>query len=985
MKKSNYLHLNPTASDKYKDMVFDNYGNNGENNATDNGQLLGFFPFNSSSNTNKSNGYEDASLHYGYGIRYDIDFYMTETGTVDGRPDGTAITFTFQGDDDVWVFLDGRLLLDMGGAHKNALGEINFKTKKTWISAIGQANTNNIISDNQYNSELDDSCITRSRAKVTESFSDWENRLTEGEHTITMFYMERGMLNSNLYCMFNLPTDITKLQIQNDTDFGKVNSAFLAATQYVADNDVFNYAIENKDTDQNLGSTYKALTGSDIFRNNTAGYMATQLAAGSSVTSKTETITDLNSFYLNLASFSNWKGYSAKFGIIMLNDSGGAKFQMFTDTSDDNIKKVSRDNNYNKFVILRLLPSTYETKTYSSDGWNSVINYLKSVNGTDGGYWNRAPNRPDSKSFESNRNCYKITDWNSGDWDSDYTQTVTTTNQHTYKFNYSATADSDGFIPMISTSGGVTYEVRDYMAKDSYDNVLPVVYDSRQYNGAGDSNIVSLQYGELASFSKQFQANSRMRVTQLDSLSGISSGSRVTNAGYNDSAGRTVSKYYSTYVKSQGNTDGLEKLPSAGIYKGIDVSGIALADAATMYEQASGGDYVLKDALASKNYSNNTVINLQRNKTGEDVVTNYSFSDPEKPTNTNVFLRQVFVNAVNTVDLKIAKYMTGETSDQDFTFTLTFSNVFGSADDTANSRIDVSLLKYYLNDSTTPRPFTEYDNSAKSVTFILKPNEYITIKGIPVGTKYMIDETADAAFVLDADSSTNIGYVNGVLTATELTEDTDVSWFNKRKTGAIRMRKLLYDADGTTKITTNTDDFEFVVNCTAPAGVAIGSYPIKYHTSGAPTAVNSLIWNKTETSPGVYQYSIVVNVKPEAVENNQDVIIEGIPVGTAYTVSENIKGAYAQLGEVEYTKGTSDTKDKEVEKLYTGSSMDDQIDLIKISNKIVPIIMPTTGGSGVIFIVPFGILAIVLSGAALMIYKKKTENGYNKGKGRYMK
>ena len=47
--------------------------------------------------------------------------------------------------------------------------------------------------------------------------------------------------------------------------------------------------------------------------------------------------------------------------------------------------------------------------------------------------------------------------------------------------------------------------------------------------------------------------------------------------------------------------------------------------------------------------------------------------------------------------------------------------------------------------------------------------------------------------------------------------------------------------------------------------------------------------------------------------------------------------------------------------------------------------MPTTGGSGVVFIVPFGILAIVLSGAALMIYKKKTENGYNKGKGRYMK
>lgn len=256
-------------SDVSSNLVYDNYGDNGSGKHDSTGELPGLFPFNSRS----QGGANSTQLHYGYGIKYTIDFYFNENGTVDGTPDGIPITFTFQGDDDVWVFLDDILLLDMGGAHKNALGEINFRTKNAWISAAGDASDTSIVANN-----------TDGKPEKSYDFSKIDAKyLAPGKHTITMYYMERGMLNSNLYVMFNLPMSLTKLELQEDTDFTAVNNGFKKATMTVADQDVFNYYVENKGTTNVVGSDYVVPSTESVVRSNgdLKGSIETELGSGS--------------------------------------------------------------------------------------------------------------------------------------------------------------------------------------------------------------------------------------------------------------------------------------------------------------------------------------------------------------------------------------------------------------------------------------------------------------------------------------------------------------------------------------------------------------------------------------------------------------------------------------------------------------------------------------------------------------------------------
>ena len=92
-----------------------------------------FFPFNDVSESCKSDVNNAKRLNYGFGVRLDIPFYMTSDGKVtmsksDGKSESKDIVFNFSGDDDVWVFIDGKLILDIGGDHGAVAGEINFAT-----------------------------------------------------------------------------------------------------------------------------------------------------------------------------------------------------------------------------------------------------------------------------------------------------------------------------------------------------------------------------------------------------------------------------------------------------------------------------------------------------------------------------------------------------------------------------------------------------------------------------------------------------------------------------------------------------------------------------------------------------------------------------------------------------------------------------------------------------------------------------------------
>lgn len=260
-------------TDKNRVIVGDDFKVDTYSNATvGNDKGVGFFPFNNSDSTKNAN-------KYGYGTEFDIDFYMSETGKLtaaDGK--GKDITFNFSGDDDVWVYVDGVLVLDLGGAHKVSSGSINFSTMKVIykaavdtsdnISARGKGTADTYATEEKYVTTVDLAKIFAANG------AEFNNKNSSKKHTLQMFYMERGSFDSNCSVSFNLPQN-TGLLVRNDVNFDSVNPGLKDATMGIANKDYFSYMIENKyasDADfTTLTSKYGTLpnkTTSDILNNN---------------------------------------------------------------------------------------------------------------------------------------------------------------------------------------------------------------------------------------------------------------------------------------------------------------------------------------------------------------------------------------------------------------------------------------------------------------------------------------------------------------------------------------------------------------------------------------------------------------------------------------------------------------------------------------------------------------------------------------------
>ena len=206
---------------------------------------VGFFPFDNSDSTKNAN-------KYGYGTEFDIDFYMSETGKLTAA-DGTQkdITFNFSGDDDVWVYVDGVLVLDLGGAHKVSSGSINFSNMQVIYKAAVDSSDN--INNRTADPKTDDKYATDEKYVTTVDLAkifkangaEFNNKNSSKKHTLQMFYMERGSFDSNCSISFNLPQN-TGLLVRNDVNFDSVNPGLKDATMGVANKDYFSYMIENK-------------------------------------------------------------------------------------------------------------------------------------------------------------------------------------------------------------------------------------------------------------------------------------------------------------------------------------------------------------------------------------------------------------------------------------------------------------------------------------------------------------------------------------------------------------------------------------------------------------------------------------------------------------------------------------------------------------------------------------------------------------------
>lgn len=145
-------------------------------------QKSGFFPFTDE---------DDNMTDYGFGMRMDVDFLLNKNGTLDGNEDGEAMQFSFSGDDDVWVFIDGQLALDLGGLHSRRGGTIDFKTGTVTYDRVQNE-------DGQY--------VSPTPVDGSGSCPDTEflHDLEPGTHTLTMYYLERGGNDSNCEIKFNL-------------------------------------------------------------------------------------------------------------------------------------------------------------------------------------------------------------------------------------------------------------------------------------------------------------------------------------------------------------------------------------------------------------------------------------------------------------------------------------------------------------------------------------------------------------------------------------------------------------------------------------------------------------------------------------------------------------------------------------------------------------------------------------------------------------
>lgn len=218
----------------------------------------GFYPL------NKPGDYGNA-VNNGFGVKFTVNFTVSDEGImIDGQP----VTFNFTGDDDVWVFIDDYLVLDMGGAHCKASGTINFSTLSANVTNAFTATTNNSLGTTcrdgalynnkstwwQQNGEsvqremVNSGSKTKSFKNIVVDAADFPkatdvdgdgtlslydvfkgdyNSNTSNVHTLTMFYMERGMLDSNMSISFTMTPVPSGLTVSKELNDEEINAGLI--------------------------------------------------------------------------------------------------------------------------------------------------------------------------------------------------------------------------------------------------------------------------------------------------------------------------------------------------------------------------------------------------------------------------------------------------------------------------------------------------------------------------------------------------------------------------------------------------------------------------------------------------------------------------------------------------------------------------------------------------------------------------------------
>ena len=240
--------LQKSTEDKKKNSVNVNAssGSQGQN---------GYFPFNETATSGVASTY-----NYGFGTKLQMDFTLTDDGkvetnkTVDGKNVKTNIKFFFSGDDDVWVFIDGKLALDVGGAHGEVSGLLEFgetgdgtqNSVTAYVSKVKISGTSNDKDQDEYNVKPAVKTVKYNSHDINFYAQGTTLPLDKGKkHTLTMYYMERGMWGSNMAVAFNFP-DNNELQVQKEVDLSNVTDDDFK--NCFKNQKIFNFTIQNQAT-----------------------------------------------------------------------------------------------------------------------------------------------------------------------------------------------------------------------------------------------------------------------------------------------------------------------------------------------------------------------------------------------------------------------------------------------------------------------------------------------------------------------------------------------------------------------------------------------------------------------------------------------------------------------------------------------------------------------------------------------------------------
>lgn len=220
---------------------------------------------------NDSTSLSETSMNYHFGMQATIPFTMTANGRINGADDSsTAIKFSFSGDDDVWVFIDGKLVIDLGGIHNRLDAEIDFaKNTVTYSKSNSLSAATGSYNDRGFS--LTQTLFGGLLAQDRTSFSAAEN------HELTIFYLERGKGSSNCRISFNLPVNdcvtVTKdaTRSKYEDEDGTIENPLTVEEQAVADRIDFIFTLYQGRTDENGITEYDALKNTNFYLLNSNG------------------------------------------------------------------------------------------------------------------------------------------------------------------------------------------------------------------------------------------------------------------------------------------------------------------------------------------------------------------------------------------------------------------------------------------------------------------------------------------------------------------------------------------------------------------------------------------------------------------------------------------------------------------------------------------------------------------------------------------